>query len=122
MPQGVQDTVSPAPFGNESTRNMNMMMNLSSGTISVTVPENAKVYINGYETKMTGVNRRYVVNDLEPGKLYDYEVRVVAQVNGQTLDETQRVTLASGQQGLLAFDQPQSQSGKNYIAARSFSQ
>ena len=95
------------------------MMNLGTGTISVTVPDNAKVYINGYETKMPGVNRKYVVNDLEPGKMYDYEVRIVAQVNGRTVDETQFVTLSYGQQGVLAFGKPQPQSdGMRYIAAR----
>ena len=112
QPQGT--TVQPGP--GSSTTNM---MNLGTGTISVTVPDNAKVYINGYETKMPGVNRKYVVNDLEPGKMYDYEVRIVAQVNGRTVEETQYVTLAFGQQGVLAFGKPQPQSDSvKYIAAR----
>ena len=95
------------------------LLNLGTGTISVTVPGNAKVYINGYETRMTGTNRRYVVNDLEPGQLYDYEVRIVALVNGRTVEETQWVTLAGGQQGLVAFGKPQPQSDNmRFVAAR----
>ena len=99
-----------------STHNM---IELGTGTISVTVPDNAKVYINGYETKMPGVNRRYVVNGLAPGQYYDYEVRIVALVNGQTVEETQYVTLSSGQQGMVAFGKPQSQpDNTRYVAAR----
>jgi len=114
QPQG--STVQPGP--GSSTTNL---MNLGTGTISVTVPDNAKVFINGYETKMPGINRKYVVNDLEPGKLYDYEVHIVAQVNGRTVEETQYVTLTYGQQGVLAFGKPQSQPQSDnvrYIAAR----
>ena len=115
----------PGP-GNSGTSNqtgtgssVNNIMNLGTGTISVTVPESAKVYINGYETKMPGVNRKYVVNDLEPGKMYDYEVRIVALANGQTIEETQYVTLSTGQHGVVAFGKPQPQSDSmRYIAAR----
>ena len=94
-------------------------MDLGTGTISATVPESAKVFINGYETKMPGVNRKYVVNDLEPGRMYDYEVRIVVEVNGRTFEETQYVTLTGGRQGMVAFGKPQPQSdGMRYIAAR----
>ena len=118
-PSGTPPQETPVqPWSGISPTNVNMM-NLGTGTISVTVPDSAKVYINGYETKMPGVNRKYVVNDLEPGKMYDYEVRIVAQVNGQTVEETQYVTLAFGQQGVLAFGKPQPQSDNvKYIAAR----
>ena len=103
--------------GGRSTNNLKL--DLGSGTISVTVPENAKVFINGYETKLPGVNRSYVVNDLEPGMLYEYEVRIVAQVNGRTVEDTQVVTLTSGQRGMVAFGKPQQQSDNmRYIAAR----
>ena len=94
------------------------MMNLGTGTISVKVPDSAKVYINGYETKMQGISRKYVVNDLEPGKMYDYEIRIVAQVNGRIVEETQYVTLAGGQHGELAFGKPQFDNTMKYIAAR----
>jgi uncharacterized protein (TIGR03000 family) len=116
LPQGTGTGTQP---GGSSTNNL--MLDLGSGTISVTVPENAKVYINGYETKIAGVNRRYVVSDLEPGKFYDYDVRIVAQVNGRTVEETQRVTLTGGQQGIVAFGKPQPQFGNGnnaYLAAR----
>ena len=114
MPQGMGTETQP---GGSSTNNLKL--DLGSGAISVTVPESAKVYINGYETRMTGINRRYVVNDLEPGMQYDYEVRIVTQVNGRTVEETQLVTLSSGQQGMVAFGKPQSGNGNNaYLAAR----
>jgi len=118
-PQGTQPQGTPVQPGTGNSTNH--MMNLGTGTISVTVPESAKVYINGYETKMPGVNRKYVVNDLEPGRSYDYEVRIVAQANGRTIEEMQYVTLATGQQGMVAFGKPQPQpqsDSMRYIAAR----
>ena len=100
----------------------NRMIDLGTGLISVTVPEHSKVYINGYETKMTGVNRKFVVNDLTPGMQYDYDVKIVANVNGQAVAETHRVTLSSGQQDALVFGQPRPQldngNSRSYIAAR----
>ena len=99
----------------------NNMMNLGSGAISITVPEHSKVFINGYETKMTGVNRRYVVNDLVPGQSYQYEIYIIADIAGQLVEETQLVTLSGGQQSMIAFSKGQQQfvgESNAYLAAR----
>ena len=108
----------PQNQGGGSTNNM---MNLGSGVISVTVPEHSKVFINGYETKITGVNRRYVVNDLEPGQSYQYEICIIADIAGQLVEETQNVTLSGGQQSMIAFGKGQRQfvgESNAYLAAR----
>ena len=108
--------------GTDGGSTQNRMIDLGTGLISVTVPEHSKVYINGYETKMLGVNRNFVVNDLEPGMRYDYNIRIVAQINGQTVEESHRVTLSSGQQDALVFGRPRPQfddnSSRSYVAAR----
>jgi len=119
-PQNPSTPYPNTPSGTEESVNQ-LRMDLGSGLISVNVPENARVFVNGYETKMAGTNRRFVVNDLVPGNRYDYDVRVVAVVNGQTVDETQRVTLTGGQQTVLAFgkaQQPSFGSPNTYIAAK----
>ena len=114
----------PQPDANESQNqggSSNNMMNLGSGVISVKVPEHSKVFINGYETKMTGVNRRYVVNDLEPGLSYDYEIHIIADISGQLVEETQNVTLSGGQQSMVAFGRGQQRfvdESNAYLAAR----
>lgn len=78
-------------------------INLGTGTISINVPENAKVYINGYETKQTGTQRTYVSNDLIPGQDYRYEIHVVANVGGQWLEETKHMLLTAEEHALLSF-------------------
>ena len=119
-PAGISqpNTNEPQNQGGGSTNNI---MNLGSGAISVTVPEHSKVFINGYETKMTGVNRRYVVNDLEPGQSYQYEICIIADIAGQLVEETQFVTLSGGQQSMIAFGKGQQQfvgESNTYLAAR----
>jgi len=89
-------TTSSYPANSNST-------NLGSGTISITVPAHAKVYINGYETKQTGTNRTFVSNGLIPGQDYQYEVRVVANINGRVVEETKYMLLTADEHSLLAF-------------------
>jgi uncharacterized protein (TIGR03000 family) len=78
-------------------------INLGSGAFSITVPENAKVYINGYETKQTGTTRTYISKDLIVGQDYRYEIRVVAERNGQRVEETKSILLTADEYSLLTF-------------------
>lgn len=48
-----------------------------SGILVLRCPADAKVYINGYETKKTGTLRKYVSHNLKHGYKYKYEVVVV---------------------------------------------
>jgi uncharacterized protein (TIGR03000 family) len=64
--------------------------------LNVQVPPDAKVWIDGYQTKETGALRHYVSPPLTPGKNYSYELRASWTANGQPVDRTRRVTVHAG--------------------------
>jgi uncharacterized protein (TIGR03000 family) len=74
-----------------------------SGLITIWVPEEAKVYINGLETKSTGNMRQYVSSGLIAGYVHTYEIRAVAMRNGQPVEELRHVELTVGQRSAVAF-------------------
>ena len=72
--------------------------------LTVRVPDNARVLVNGVPTQSTGDLRRYISRDLTPGFDYTYEIKAEAVVNGEPVTETKTVQLQAGQQAQLAFD------------------
>ena len=68
----------------------------STGYLRIQVPEDAVVYINGYQTKMTGTDRCYLAQNLEPGTEYEFEISVVVVRQGETYTDTQVTTLFGG--------------------------
>jgi len=74
-----------------------------SGVLTVWVPYEAKVTINGLETRSTGSRRQFVSYGLKPGLSYKYVV--VAQVvrNGEVIEDTKTVVLTAGKITSLAF-------------------
>ncbi len=72
--------------------------------LTVSVPEDARVYVNGKLTRTAGSRRLYVSRGLRPGRGYRYEVRAEVARDGQTIEETKVVQLYAGQDSLLAFE------------------
>lgn len=72
--------------------------------ISILVPEDAVVTINGYATKSTGRVRKYVSQDLKPGLVYPFNIRVDVVRDGRPVSETQQVKLTSGALEAVVFD------------------
>ncbi|HLA86206.1 MAG TPA: cyclic lactone autoinducer peptide [Thermoguttaceae bacterium] len=75
----------------------------NSGLLTVWVPANAKVYINGNETTTQGTRRRYVSNGLQSGLTYKYEVRAEVVRNGMVAEEQKTVYLTAGAAEGVAF-------------------
>lgn len=75
-----------------------------SGMISIWVPNGAKVYINGRETKSTGSHREYVSHGLKPGLTYRYEVRAAMERDGRLVEATKQVYLTAGDSQRVALD------------------
>ena len=71
-----------------------------SALLAIRVPDSAKVFVNGYETKSTGPYRQFVSSGLDAGKSYSYEVR--AELDGQVA--TKLVSVQTGQRANLTFD------------------
>ena len=75
-----------------------------AGTITLHVPADAKVVINGLKTKARGTERVYRSNNLKPGFAYDYEVRIQLSRNGELLEEVRNVRLTAGAGETLAIE------------------
>ena len=72
--------------------------------MSVNVPADAKVYVNGTPTVSTGARRQYISRNLQQGARYNYEVRVETIRDGRPVTETKSIQLGAGENGELAFN------------------
>ncbi len=74
-----------------------------SGVLTVWVPYDAKVTVNGQETHSAGSRRQFISYGLQPGLSYKYVVRAEVVRNGQLQDDTRTITLTAGQITAVAF-------------------
>jgi uncharacterized protein (TIGR03000 family) len=86
----------PAPGSTTSMR--------ADGLLSVSVPDDAKIYVNGQATSSTGDLRQYISRDLATGYNYTYEVRAEAIRDGRTVEQVKKIDLRAGETARLAFD------------------
>ena len=77
--------------------------NQRSALVGLRVPAGTKVFVNGRETRSTGVRRWYVSRGLQPGKAYAYEVRAELMRGDQKLVETKQIRIRGGQRADLEF-------------------
>lgn len=75
----------------------------SEATLTVNVPSDARVYVNGTQTKSVGSERSYVSRGLQSGFNYTYEVRAEVERDGQVVEETKMVSLMAGRKARVAF-------------------
>ncbi len=75
----------------------------SSAVLTVDVPAEARVLVNGTLTRTTGTHRRYISRALAPGYSYTYTVQAQIERDGKTIDETKTIDLQSGGSANLAF-------------------
>jgi len=80
------------PYGDSNASPLNQ-----SGTITLNVPTDAKVYVNDYLTQSTGSVRQFVSHNLMAGYDYEYKIRVEIVRGGQVLEANREVVLRSGQ-------------------------
>jgi uncharacterized protein (TIGR03000 family) len=74
------------------------------GVLSVSVPNDAQIIVNGLPTKSQGNQRRYVSHGLKPGETYRYIVKASIERDGKTLRQTKVATLRAGRTTSLDFD------------------
>ena len=102
---GMPDAPVPdADAGSTEFRNSN-----SKAILSLKLPLEAKVYINGKLTKTQGSLRQYVSRNLSQDKNYRYRVKAVVNKDGRDIVRTRLVSMRPGQDRLVRFkfDQPQ---------------
>ena len=71
--------------------------------IFVSLPENAKVFVNDLPTTSTGVERHYVSRGLLGGRTYSYKLRVEFERDGKPVIEDKLVRVQAGTAVQLAF-------------------
>jgi uncharacterized protein (TIGR03000 family) len=74
------------------------------GVLSVSVPGDARVFVNGAHTTSGGTERNYVSRGLTAGASYTYSVRAELDRDGETVEETKTVVLRAGETSSLSFD------------------
>ena len=74
-----------------------------SAVIEVSVPAEAKVFVNNKETASTGSARSYVSNSLQAGQTYLYNFRVEFKQDGKTVVKNESVKLSAGDRVALSF-------------------
>jgi uncharacterized protein (TIGR03000 family) len=94
----VPNTVAPPAPGSTSTATPE-----TSGVITVWVPFDAKVTINGMATKSTGSRRQFVSYDLKEGFSYKYEIKAEVVRDGKIVEDVKTAILTAGQNASLAF-------------------
>ena len=77
---------------------------VQKGVLTVSVPAEADVVVNGLPTTSTGEPRRYVSHGLKPGETYRYVVKAVIERDGEKLEQTKVAMLRGGKMTSLDFD------------------
>lgn len=71
--------------------------------VTVWVPYDAKVSVNGLATHSTGSRRQFVSYGLKPGFSYKYEIRAEVVRDGKTQEDARTVVLTAGMNTAVAF-------------------
>jgi len=69
----------------------------------VSVPAEAKVFVNGDRTSSGGEVRRFLSRGLQAGRQYEFVVKMAVDRDGATAEETKVVRLTAGERSNLAF-------------------
>jgi uncharacterized protein (TIGR03000 family) len=75
----------------------------ANAVLTVRVPADARVFVNGLPTTSTGSLRRYVSNGLRAGYNYTYHIRAEIVRNGQTISDAKTVKLQAGDTSNVEF-------------------
>ena len=96
---------SPGPAGDDTTRmSPKQKSTVKPAVLSVALPTDAQVYINGRLTKTEGSVRNYVAHKLKNGKEQGYQVKAVVNRDGKRLIRTQTVRMKPGITRTVEFD------------------
>jgi len=101
-PEEPEQPAAPAPAAGDSTSGRSSARE-DGGVLSISVPAQAKVIINGLVTKSTGAHRQYASYGLKPGFVYKYEIRAQIVRDGRLIEDTSTVHLAAGAHKGVAF-------------------
>jgi uncharacterized protein (TIGR03000 family) len=85
----------------------------NSARLIVKAPTDARVTVNGYETRRTTAEEGFITPALEPGQTYTYEVKAEATREGRPMLVRQRVKVLAGQESVADFSELNVPSGNS---------
>jgi uncharacterized protein (TIGR03000 family) len=91
----------PEPPAGTAPSTSNLREN--SGLLTIYVPYDAKIEVNGLPTRSEGSRRQYVSYGLKPGFNYKYEVRAQVIRDGKPVEDVRTVTLTAGSREMVTF-------------------
>jgi len=71
--------------------------------VVVTLPAEARLWVDQMECPLPGAVRSFDTPDLSPQQNYAYTLRIAVQRNGQTVEESRRVALVPGERVEVDF-------------------
>ncbi len=109
--------MTPPPPGADGKTTYNPSVASDSALLAVSVPADAKVFVNGRATTSVGAQRQYVSRGLETGMRYAYEVRAEMTRDGKTVSETRTVELTAGTSANVSFENAATQTVQKKTAS-----
>lgn len=104
-PAGAAPAPAPAPAPKKEGGS-GKSASLSQAEVLVSLPVEAKLFIDGQATVSTSNTRKFVSPELEQGKEYFYTLRAEVVRDGQTVSLTKEVTVRAGETVQASFDFP----------------
>ena len=103
------DGLPDAPIPDADAGSTEFRQSSSQAILSLKLPRDAKVYINGKLTETEGTLRQYVSRNLNEDKDYRYRVKAVVNKDGREIVRSRLVNMRPGKDRLVRFnfDQPQ---------------
>jgi uncharacterized protein (TIGR03000 family) len=92
-----RDTVSPLSYSGATDASA------SSTSITLRVPEDAEVWIQGKKMDEKGTERRFNLPSLDPRSTYDYDIRVDWTANGRKMSDTSKLSVRAGDQQSITY-------------------
>ena len=109
-----RDTVTPLSYYGST----DALSAPASTSITLRVPENAEVWIQGKKMDEKGTERRFNLPTLDPIATYDYDIRVAWTTdNGRKMSDTAHLNMRAGDQQSITYVAALSTKKANSIAA-----
>jgi uncharacterized protein (TIGR03000 family) len=101
---GVSNTATTAGSSVPTSLVSNLETSEDAVYLTVAVPDDARVFVNGNATTSTGVVRQFVSRGLKSGKSYRFQLRAeMDAVDGQVLTEEKELVVTAGEQKQVQF-------------------
>ncbi len=109
LESGFGDGLPDAPIPDVDADSTGLRSQKSEAVLSLKLPREARVYINGKLTTTQGSLRQYVSRNLTEDKDYRYRVKAVVEKDGRQIVRTQLVRMRPGKERVVRFNfnQPQ---------------